>query len=439
MPHRCALFFDGNIVTEAAPRAFFSGNSFYTTSANRIARDAAAGSSHAGGCDRGLRRSGRAGTGAAGVSAYSACTGEGSAGSEKAPGLAQGACRRIRYRVAGADDPGHRRDRSDRKLVDAGGLTGLAGSQMRLYGILLRSLLVFALSIGRKADRPDYLIQTPVEKRKLSEPHDFCDGFDPPAHSADTVHRCVLLRRETVLFHSAAHSARMYAAVLPHFRGAKAAGTGAGADCRARCTECGRPRRVLHAAGIQAGRGNDDPGGRGLWWRNGILSRRDDHAGFEYAVFARPVDTVADVRYGVNRLAGGSFVPQGRPAAVEAQSVHLRRDRLYRDLRRYYESRVGAHVVRIGQLEDHHELLHHRHSGRSGTCSRYVRLSSGSARSRCWKSWTGSKQNTAWRSKLRRAVRSVKELLFSYFAQAFQGQCRGGRGFYSCPAALGMS
>ena len=53
------------------------------------------------------------------------------------------------------------------KLVDAGGLTGLAGSQMRLYGILLLSLLVFALSIGRKADRPDYLIQTPVEKRKL--------------------------------------------------------------------------------------------------------------------------------------------------------------------------------------------------------------------------------------------------------------------------------
>ena len=36
---RCALFFDGNIVTEAEPRTFFSGNSFYTTSANRIARD----------------------------------------------------------------------------------------------------------------------------------------------------------------------------------------------------------------------------------------------------------------------------------------------------------------------------------------------------------------------------------------------------------------
>lgn len=36
--HRCALFFDGNIVTEATARVFFSGNSFYTTAANRIAR-----------------------------------------------------------------------------------------------------------------------------------------------------------------------------------------------------------------------------------------------------------------------------------------------------------------------------------------------------------------------------------------------------------------
>ena len=36
--HRCALFFDGRIVTEGTPRAFFSGNSFYTTAANRMAR-----------------------------------------------------------------------------------------------------------------------------------------------------------------------------------------------------------------------------------------------------------------------------------------------------------------------------------------------------------------------------------------------------------------
>ena len=37
--HRCALFFDGSIVTQARPKAFFSGNSFYTTSANRMARN----------------------------------------------------------------------------------------------------------------------------------------------------------------------------------------------------------------------------------------------------------------------------------------------------------------------------------------------------------------------------------------------------------------
>ncbi len=35
---RCAMFFDGDIVTEGKPREFFSGNSFYTTEANRMAR-----------------------------------------------------------------------------------------------------------------------------------------------------------------------------------------------------------------------------------------------------------------------------------------------------------------------------------------------------------------------------------------------------------------
>ena len=35
---RCAMFFDGGIAGEGAPREFFSGKSFYTTSANRMAR-----------------------------------------------------------------------------------------------------------------------------------------------------------------------------------------------------------------------------------------------------------------------------------------------------------------------------------------------------------------------------------------------------------------
>lgn len=36
---RCALFFDGAIVTENPPQAFFSGNRFYTTAANRMGRN----------------------------------------------------------------------------------------------------------------------------------------------------------------------------------------------------------------------------------------------------------------------------------------------------------------------------------------------------------------------------------------------------------------
>ncbi len=37
--HRCALYFDGQLVAQGTPREFFSGSTFYTTPANRIARD----------------------------------------------------------------------------------------------------------------------------------------------------------------------------------------------------------------------------------------------------------------------------------------------------------------------------------------------------------------------------------------------------------------
>lgn len=36
---RCAMFFDGDIVSSGTPEEFFSGNSFYTTTANKIARE----------------------------------------------------------------------------------------------------------------------------------------------------------------------------------------------------------------------------------------------------------------------------------------------------------------------------------------------------------------------------------------------------------------
>jgi len=165
---RCALFFDGNIVTEAEPRTFFSGNSFYTTAANRIARDILP-------------------EAVTPEDVIMACGGV----LEPEPALPEyqrippapekeaqmmkklPVWRKILAVVSGiaslvlivqaigVTDL--------TKLVDAGGLTGLAGDQLNLYGVLLLSLLVFALSISRKADRPDYLIQTPLEKRKLKK------------------------------------------------------------------------------------------------------------------------------------------------------------------------------------------------------------------------------------------------------------------------------
>jgi energy-coupling factor transport system ATP-binding protein len=35
---RCALFFNGSVISEDAPREFFGGNSFYTTASNRMSR-----------------------------------------------------------------------------------------------------------------------------------------------------------------------------------------------------------------------------------------------------------------------------------------------------------------------------------------------------------------------------------------------------------------
>ena len=165
---RCALFFDGSIVTEAEPRTFFSGNSFYTTAANRIARDILP-------------------EAVTPEDVIMACGGV----LEPEPALPEyqrippapekeaqmmkklPVWRKILAVVSGiaslvlivqaigVTDL--------TKLVDAGGLTGLAGDQLNLYGVLLLSLLVFALSISRKADKPDYLVQTPLEKRKLKK------------------------------------------------------------------------------------------------------------------------------------------------------------------------------------------------------------------------------------------------------------------------------
>ena len=165
---RCALFFDGNIVTESTPKTFFSGNSFYTTSANRIARDvlpdAVTPEDVIAACGGAVKPE-------AALPEY-----------QRIPPAPEKETRTVKklpvwrkclaamsgilslvliIQAIGVTDL--------TKLIDANGMTALASGQLKLYGILLAALLVFALSIGRKAERPDYLIQTPVEKRKLQK------------------------------------------------------------------------------------------------------------------------------------------------------------------------------------------------------------------------------------------------------------------------------
>lgn len=168
--HRCALFFDGSIVTEATPRAFFSGNSFYTTSANRMAR-------------------GLIPEAVTPEDVMAACGGqvppapvlpedipplpEPEANSAAAKPKKLPWWRKLLAAVSGftvlvlflktlgiTDLTA---------LVTQEGITALAGDQLRLYGVMIFSMFVFAFSITRRSNRPDYMLQMPREKRKLTK------------------------------------------------------------------------------------------------------------------------------------------------------------------------------------------------------------------------------------------------------------------------------
>ena len=165
---RCALFFDGNIVTESEPKTFFSGNSFYTTSANRIARDVLPKAITP---EDVILACGGTAQPEPALPEYQRIPPAPEKASRAATKLP--VWRRVLAAVSGAvllfciiqaigvTDL--------TKLIDANGMTALAGDQLRQYAVLLGALFVFALSISRKAERPDYLIQTPVEKRKLQK------------------------------------------------------------------------------------------------------------------------------------------------------------------------------------------------------------------------------------------------------------------------------
>lgn len=168
--HCCALFFDGNIVTEASPRVFFSGNNFYTTSANRMVRSLIP-------------------EAVTPEDVISACGGrlppvpELPADDFSLPQPAENTTdwkpkplpwwRKLIAAVSGIASPVlliQAMGVTDlTALIGAEGMTALAGDQLKLYGVMLLCMFVFAFSISRRVHRPDYLIQTPKEKRKLGK------------------------------------------------------------------------------------------------------------------------------------------------------------------------------------------------------------------------------------------------------------------------------
>ncbi len=165
--HRCGLFFDGNIVAEGTPREFFSGNSFYTTSANRMGRPW-------------LPQ-------AVTVEDLIVCCGgeltqeetvseirplpkvrETAVGFKPKPlplwrkllaGFSLTVALGIFFYATGISDLS--------KLIQAGGLSEQGMKQLWLYLVLILSLGCFVLSVGRRS-APPVVLQTPVQKRKLS-------------------------------------------------------------------------------------------------------------------------------------------------------------------------------------------------------------------------------------------------------------------------------
>lgn len=162
---RCALFFDGNIVTEGEPRRFFSGNSFYTTSANRIAR-------------KYIEKAVTAGD-------VIACCGgevpplpelseikdlpdepEEKIEEKKLPmwrkvlAFISGAAVIFSFvKVLGVTDLS--------EIVTENGVSGLVGGYAGFYPIIIVSLLVFAFAVSRKSKAPAQHLQVAREKRKL--------------------------------------------------------------------------------------------------------------------------------------------------------------------------------------------------------------------------------------------------------------------------------
>lgn len=179
--HRCGLFFDGSVVAEGTPQEFFSGNSFYTTSANRMARHVLP---KAVSVDEVIRCCG----GDVKTEKCEKTDAEQNAGPENKECRLQ---RPVLRKGEKIEMPSHLplwrkllaavtgtiavliflyatsiTDLS--QYINASGLTDAAENQLGLYGILIVDLLLLIIAIGRRS-APPILEQTPKQKRKLDK------------------------------------------------------------------------------------------------------------------------------------------------------------------------------------------------------------------------------------------------------------------------------
>ena len=167
--HRCALFFDGSIVTQGTPRSFFSGNRFYTTCANRIARgiieDAVTAEDVIFSCGGVLPKERKLSETDTPLPAPKTEASDDTPNSlsklRKPLGAVSGlaALSLLVFFLRMSDLT---------QLVSPDGLTALSMQQLWLYAAFLACMTVFALSVTKRSPHREIDLQTPKEKRNLS-------------------------------------------------------------------------------------------------------------------------------------------------------------------------------------------------------------------------------------------------------------------------------
>lgn len=164
---RCGLFFDGNLVTVSDPGSFFAGNSFYTTAANRMAREFEP----------------NAVTAEDVIEVVGGKQQPKQIVTEKAPSFEPVKCseeegrklplwRKFGIAVSAATAMilfiYCAKSENLSEFIDKTGMTTIGHEQLALYAVFIGLLALLAFFLGKRSKSPKPL-QAPVEKRKLSK------------------------------------------------------------------------------------------------------------------------------------------------------------------------------------------------------------------------------------------------------------------------------